>query len=65
MQNSIAESLHIVWLLYIYVQAGYAAGFTPNPTYKEVCSGGTGHNEVVRVVFDPKKTSYAEMLKVS
>jgi peptide-methionine (S)-S-oxide reductase len=43
---------------------GYAAGLTPNPTYPEVCSGQTGHNEVVRVVFDPKVTDYAEMLRV-
>ena len=43
---------------------GYAAGFTPNPTYREVCSGMTGHNEVVQVVFDPQKTSYLEMLKI-
>ena len=42
---------------------GYAAGFTPNPTYEEVCSGRTGHNEVVRVVFDPAKTSYGTVLK--
>ena len=42
---------------------GYAAGFTPNPTYEEVCSGRTGHNEVVRVVFDPAKTSYEMLLK--
>jgi peptide-methionine (S)-S-oxide reductase len=44
--------------------AGYAAGFTPNPTYEEVCSGYTGHNEVVKVWYDPKKTSYDAMLKV-
>jgi peptide-methionine (S)-S-oxide reductase len=44
--------------------AGYAAGATPNPTYEEVCSGLTGHNEVVLVVFDPRKTSYENMLKV-
>jgi peptide-methionine (S)-S-oxide reductase len=44
--------------------AGYAAGHTPNPTYKEVCSGMTGHNEVVLVVYDPKEISYEELLKV-
>lgn len=43
--------------------AGYAAGYTPNPTYKEVCSGRTGHNEVVRVVYDPTKVSYEALLK--
>jgi peptide-methionine (S)-S-oxide reductase len=43
---------------------GYAAGLTPNPTYAEVCSGRTGHNEVVRVVFDPRATDYAEMLRI-
>jgi len=43
---------------------GYAAGHTPNPTYQEVCSGGTGHNEVVRVVFDPKKISFEGILKI-
>ncbi|HLS82621.1 MAG TPA: peptide-methionine (S)-S-oxide reductase MsrA [Steroidobacter sp.] len=44
--------------------AGYAAGRTPNPTYEEVCSGRTGHSEVVRVVYDPRKVSYEELLKV-
>lgn len=43
--------------------SGYAAGFTPNPTYEEVCSGGTGHNEVVRVVYDPRQVSYETLLK--
>jgi peptide-methionine (S)-S-oxide reductase len=42
---------------------GYAAGFTPNPTYEEVCSGCTAHNEVVRVVYDPNKVSYEQLLK--
>ncbi len=43
---------------------GYAGGPTPNPTYEEVCSGRTGHNEVVRVVFDPTKVTFADLLKV-
>ena len=43
---------------------GYAAGHTPNPTYREVCSGLTGHNEVVLVVFDPEKIRYDELLRV-
>jgi peptide-methionine (S)-S-oxide reductase len=43
---------------------GYAGGFTPNPTYREVCTGMTGHNEVVLVVFDPTVTSYDELLRV-
>ncbi len=49
----------------VYTTAvGYAAGLTPNPTYYEVCSGRTGHNEVVLVVFDPAVTSYEAMLKI-
>jgi peptide-methionine (S)-S-oxide reductase len=43
---------------------GYAGGYTPNPTYDEVCSGGTGHAEVVLAVFDPARTSYDEMLRI-
>ena len=49
-----------VWLSMV----GYAAGHTPNPTYEEVCSGLTGHNEVVRVVFDPATIAYDELLRV-
>ena len=49
----------------VYVTAvGYAGGHTPNPTYKEVCSGMTGHNEVVLVVYDPKQVSYEQLLKL-
>ena len=49
----------------VYTTAvGYAGGYTPNPTYQEVCSGMTGHNEVVLVVFDPSLTSYEALLKV-
>jgi peptide-methionine (S)-S-oxide reductase len=48
-----------VWLTMV----GYAAGFTPNPTYKETCTQLTGHNEVVRVIFDPTVTSYEALLK--
>ena len=43
---------------------GYAAGLTPNPNYQEVCTGGTGHNEVVLVVFDPAVITYADILRV-
>lgn len=48
----------------VYVTAvGYSAGYTPNPTYREVCSGRTGHNEVVLVAYDPKAVSYAALVK--
>lgn len=49
-----------VWLTMV----GYAGGLTPNATYQEVCSGQTGHNEVVRIIFDPKVVSYQALLKV-
>ncbi|TVP69199.1 MAG: peptide-methionine (S)-S-oxide reductase MsrA [Rhodobacteraceae bacterium] len=49
-----------VWLSMV----GYAGGFTPNPTYEEVCTGKTGHNEVVRVIFDPAQISYEALLQV-
>lgn len=49
-----------VWL----TMAGYAAGYTPNPTYQEVCTGQTGHNEVVRVVYDPTVITYDDLLRV-
>ena len=48
----------------VYTTAvGYAGGFTPNPTYREVCSGRTGHTEAVLVVYDPKRVSYADLLR--
>ncbi len=50
---------HGIWI----TAAGYAGGFTPNATYEEVCTGRTGHNEVVLVVFDPKVVSYETLLK--
>lgn len=48
-----------VWLTMV----GYGAGYTPNPTYQEVCTGRTGHNELVRVIFDPKIITYQQLLK--
>jgi len=48
----------------ISTMVGYAAGHTPNPTYREVCSGKTGHNEVVQVVFDPSRVRYEDLLRV-
>ena len=48
----------------VSTQVGYTAGLTPHPTYAEVCSGETGHTEAVRVVFDPKRVSYAEVLRI-
>ncbi|GLZ06450.1 peptide methionine sulfoxide reductase MsrA [Actinomadura sp. NBRC 104412] len=48
----------------ISTSVGYEGGYTPNPTYEEVCSGRTGHTETVRVVYDPAKVSYEELLRV-
>ena len=57
---------HKFWELEgVYTTAvGYAGGFTPNPTYKEVCTGMTGHNEVVLVVYDPEVIGYKDLLKI-
>ena len=52
----LGEGIHVT-------AAGYAGGYTPNPTYEEVCTGGTGHNEVVLLVYDPGKISYERLLK--
>ena len=54
------------WMLpgVITTSVGYSAGYTPNPSYQEVCSGLTGHNEVVQVVYDPDQVSYDDLLKV-
>ena len=52
----LGEGIHVT-------AAGYAGGLTPNPTYEEVCSGLTGHNEVVLVAFDPARISYETLLK--
>jgi peptide-methionine (S)-S-oxide reductase len=49
-----------VWLTMV----GYGGGFTPNPTYQEVCTGRTGHNEIVRVIYDPKVISYNALLRI-
>ncbi len=49
-----------VWLTMV----GYGAGFTPNPTYEEVCSGRTGHNELVRLIYDPAVTGYGDLLRI-
>jgi peptide-methionine (S)-S-oxide reductase len=56
----------MMWLVAgVYsTQVGYAGGVTPNPTYREVCTGKTGHTEVVRVVFDPRSVAYEELLRV-
>jgi peptide-methionine (S)-S-oxide reductase len=48
----------------VSTSVGYAGGLTPNPTYREVCSGRTGHTEAVRVVFDPRKVRYEDLLRV-
>jgi peptide-methionine (S)-S-oxide reductase len=48
----------------VSTQVGYAGGFTPNPYYEEVCTGKTGHTEIVRVVYDPTKTTYEQLLRI-
>jgi len=59
-----AERCFWQWKGVYSTAVGYAGGFTPNPTYEEVCSGRTGHAEVVRVVFDPASVSYDELLRI-
>jgi peptide-methionine (S)-S-oxide reductase len=54
--------LYLAWV--VFGAVGYSAGYTPNPTYEEVCSGLTGHNEVVLVVFDPTGISLEQLLKL-
>ena len=59
------EAVYTVTFLIIWLtMVGYAGGFTPNPTYRETCTQLTGHNEVVRVIYDPTLVSYEELLKV-
>jgi peptide-methionine (S)-S-oxide reductase len=48
----------------VSTQVGYAGGFTPNPYYEEVCTGKTGHAEIVRVVYDPAKITYEQLLRI-
>lgn len=52
------------WEGVVSVQSGYTGGHTKNPTYKEVCSGETGHTEAVKVIYDPKKISYDQLLEI-
>ena len=59
--NLLEYAIDMSWAIFL-LKAGYSGGYTKNPSYQEVCTGGTGHNEVVRVVFDPQKISYEELL---